>query len=170
MPPKIAALFYGPIELLAAIPEHKTPLPGGKTASQSDVLAFIRIKNRVCVVAAEGKKEEPFDKTIGEWLSNASAGKQTRLQYITNKLGLPHPPPDHIRYQLLHRATAAVIEAERFNADCAAMIVQSFSPEHTWFEDFEEFLGLFEIRSVKKDKIYKTEKPGITLYFGWASP
>lgn len=109
----------------------------------------------MCVAAVEGKKEEPFDETIEEWLTDASAGKQTRLKYITDKLGLPHPPPDHIRYQLLHRA---------------AMIVQSFSPEHTWFEDFEEFLGLFGIRSVKRDKIYKTDKPGMTLYFGWASP
>jgi len=124
----------------------------------------------VCAVAVEGKRDESFGELVGEWLTDASTGKQTRLQYITDKLGLPYPPPDHIRYQLLHRAASAVIEAERFNADCAAMIVQSFSPEHAWFEDFEEFLGLFGIDSVKRDQRYKTEKLGITLYFGWASP
>jgi len=170
LPPKIAALFYGPVELLAAIPEHKTPLPGGRRASQTDVLAFVRLKSWVCAVAVEGKRDESFGELVGEWLTDASTGKQTRLQYITDKLGLPYPPPDHIRYQLLHRAAAAVIEAERFNADCAAMIVQSFSPEHAWFEDFEEFLGLFGIDSVKRNQRYKTEKLGITLYFGWASP
>jgi len=170
LPPKIAALFYGPVDLLAAIPEHKTPLPGGRRASQTDVLAFVRLKSWVCAAAVEGKRDESFGELVGDWLTDASAGKQKRLKYITGKLGLSHPPPDHIRYQLLHRAAAAVIEAERFNADCAAMIVQSFSPEHAWFEDFEEFLGLFGIDSVKRDRRYKTEKPGITLYFGWASP
>jgi len=170
LPPEIAALFYGPVELLAAIPEHKTPLPGGRRASETDILAFVRLKSWVCAVAVEGKRDEIFGEPISDWLIDASAGKQTRLKYITDKLGLSHPPPDHIRYQLLHRAAAAIIEAERFNADCAAMIVQSFSPEHAGFEDFAEFMKLFGIDSVKRDEIYKTDMPGMTLYFGWASP
>jgi len=116
------------------------------------------------------KRDEHFDKLVGKWLKSASAGKKKRLEYITSKLGLPYPPPDHIRYQLLHRAAAAVIEAGNFKAGCAAMIVQSFSPEHKRFEDFEKFLNSFGIYSVEKDRIYKTDKPGMTLYFGWASP
>jgi len=170
LPPKIAALFCGSAELLAAIPEHKTSLSGRGKSSQTDVLAFIRVKNRVCAVAVEGKKDEHFGKLAGKWLKGASAGKKKRLKHIADKLGLPCPPPDNIRYQLLHRTATAIIEAERFNADCAAMIVQSFSPQHAWFEDFAEFLDLFGIDSVKRDKIYKTGKPGMTLYFGWASP
>lgn len=170
LPPKIVALFDGPAELLAAIPEHKTRLPGRGKSSQTDVLAFVRIKNRVCAVAVEGKKDEHFDKLIGKWLKGASAGKHNRLKHIAGKLGVPYPPPGYIRYQLLHRAAAAVIEAGNFHADCAAMIVQSFSPEHKRFEDFQEFLNLFGIDPVKRDKIYKTDKPERTLYFGWASP
>ena len=174
LPSKIAALFYGAAELLAAIPQHETPLPGRGKPSQSDVLAFVRIKNGVCAVAVEGKKDEEFGKPVGKWLPCASAdkhkNKHKRLKHIADQLGLSCPPPGHIRYQLLHRTAAAVIEAKRFNTDCAAMIVQSFSPEHAWFEDFQKLLNLFGIDPVKRDKIYETEVPGMTLYFGWTSP
>jgi len=156
--------------LLAAIPEHKTPLLGGNRPSQTDVFAFVRIKDRVCAVAVEGKRNEPFGEPVGEWLSDASAGKEERLKYISDMLGLNHPPANEIYYQLLHRTASAVIEACNFNTDCAAMIVQSFSPEHVRFGDFQAFLGLFGIDSVKRDKLYQTDKPGIPLYLAWASP
>ncbi|MDD9884047.1 MAG: hypothetical protein OXU62_05825, partial [Gammaproteobacteria bacterium] len=155
---------------MAAIPEHKTPLPGGRAPSQSDLLVFVRIKNRVCAVTVEGKKDEGFGTTVGEWSKNASAGKIKRLKHIAAKLGLAYPPTGEIRYQLLHRTASAVIEAGRFNADCAATLVHSFSPQHESFGDFATFLSAFGIRSAKRDKIYKTTKPGIDLYFGWASP
>lgn len=170
LPREIAALFYGPVELLAAIPEHKTPLPGGRAPSQSDLLVFVRIKNRVCAVTVEGKKDEGFGTTVGEWSKNASSGKVKRLKSITADVGLDYPPAGEIRYQLLHRTAAAVIEAGRFNADCAATLVHSFSPQHESFGDFATFLSAFGIRSAKRDKIYKTTKPGIDLYLGWASP
>jgi len=170
LPPAVAALFYGPVELLAAIPEHKTPLPGGRAPSQSDLLFFIRIQNRVCAMTVEGKKNEGFGQTVGEWSTNASAGKVKRLKHIAAKLGLAYPPAGELRYQLLHRTASAVIEAGRFNADCAGVIVQSFSPHHESFSDFATFLNAFGIRAVKRDKIYKTTKPGLDLYFGWASP
>lgn len=170
LPAEVAALFYGPVKLLAAIPEHKTPLPGGRAPSQSDLLVFVRIQNRVCAVTVEGKKDEGFGSTVGEWSNNASAGKVKRLKHIAAKLGLAYPPAADVRYQLLHRTAAAVIEAERFNADCAATIVHSFSPTHESFDDFAKFLNAFGIRPATRDKIYKTTKPGIDLYFGWASP
>lgn len=169
LPPEIANLFYGDVELLAATPEHKTRLPGGHAPGKTDVFAFVRINDRVCAVAVEGKKNEVFDKTIGKWLEGASAGKLTRLKSISETLGLPYPPADHIRYQLLQRSAIAVSDARRFDADCAAMVVQSFSSQQKWLTDYEEFLGLFGIRTVTADKLYKTERPGMTLYLGWAS-
>lgn len=183
LPPKIAALFCGSAELLAAIPEHKTPLPPDchRGPSQSDVLAFIRLKDKhICTVSVEGKKNEQFgDSTVGGWLAEgektseqSKENREIRLDYVLGKLGLSGRASEvqDIRWQLLHRTAAAVIETKRFNADCAAMIVQSFSPQHTWFEDFAEFLDLFGIDSAKRDKIYKTDKPAKPLYFGWASP
>ena len=45
LPHEIAELLQlvaGPIELLFALPEHKTALPGGRRDSQSDVFALLR--------------------------------------------------------------------------------------------------------------------------------
>jgi hypothetical protein len=39
---------------------------------------------------------------------------------------------DHLYYRLFHRPASAVLEAERFKMDEAAMIVHSFSPESKW--------------------------------------
>jgi hypothetical protein len=92
----------------------------------------------------EGKVEEPFGPTVNEWLQNASSGKQVRLDAIKEQLEIGDQPLDNIRYQLLHRTASALIEAKWFNASSAVMLVHSFSQEHKWFEDYNEFLGLFD--------------------------
>ncbi len=166
LPPEIQSLFYGPVELLAATPEHKTPLRGRGAASQTDVLAFIGIRDRVCAVAVEGKVDEGFNKTIEKWSTNASANAKKRLEFLSDTLGIK--PADKLPYQLFHRTAAAVLEARHFKADCAAMIVQSFSSAQTSFDDFAEFINVFGIDSVKPNKLYKTDKAGIDLYVGWA--
>ena len=175
LPREIKALLGGTAELLTATPEHETPLPGKGSGSHSDVLAFVNMRGARCAVTVEGKIDEEFDDTVDAWLKKASSessrnNRTKRLNGIYDELGLTNPAAAQIRYQLLHRAAAAVIEAKRFNADCAAMIVQSFSPKHQWFEDFAEFLKLFGVDSVKRDTLYETGMPGMPLYFGWASP
>jgi len=174
LPREINALLGG-AELLAATPEHETPLAGRGTGSVSDVLAFVNMRGARCAVTVEGKVDEKFGDTVEAWLKKASTegsrnNRTKRLNGIYDELGLTNPDAAQIRYQLLHRAAAAVIEAKRFNADCAAMIVQSFSPQHQWFGDFAEFLKLFGINSVKRDTLYETDMPGMPLYFGWTSP
>ena len=126
LPPEIAKIFAevhpGP-ELLVALPEHKVPLPGSHRGdSQSDLFALLRVGDKTFAVAIEGKVDEPFDKPLDEWLVNASQGKQDRLAFICNLLGLTQPLPGDIHYQLLHRTAAAVIEARPFkNGGAGAM-------------------------------------------------
>lgn len=172
LPPEIARLFSaaeGSAELLLALPEHQVPLPGGLTKSQSDVFALLRTGDKTCAATIEGKVDEPFGPTIGEWMKQASEGKETRLKFITDKLGLTYPPAPDLRYQLFHRTASAVIEADRFKTDTAAMIVHSFSPTKMWFEDFARFLALFGHRAVP-DRLFEipsqAKKP---LFLGWAS-
>lgn len=175
LPREIQAWFGDSAELLAVIPEHKTPLPGGSRPSQSDVLAFIRCDGEVYAVAVEGKVHESFGPTVGEWRKNESDGKRERLKFICQTLGLPYPPNNEIRYQLLHRTASAVIEAERFNADCAAMIVHSYAykqeprEDSELFDDFQSFLELFKI-SIEDRKPYTGAENGRPLYFAWVSP
>jgi hypothetical protein len=173
LPPEIASMIQetGPDpELLVALPEHKVPLPGSRrSASQTDLFALMRAGDQTVAVAIEGKVDESFGPTVGDWLKNASPGKLERLAHICDLLGLAQPLPNSLRYQLLHRTASAIIEARRFKTDAAAMIVHSFSPTRTWFEDYAAFVAQFGHKA-KPDQLICV-LPGSTppLYLGWAT-
>jgi hypothetical protein len=121
----------------------------------------------LAVLMVEGKVNEPFDQTIAEWLVNASGNKRARLAGITRLLGLPNDLPPTVRYQLLHRTAAAVIEAEALNARHAVLLVHSFSAEDRWFSDYAAFAALFGV-VVQPQQIVTLQQLGpITLYAGW---
>ena len=169
-PPEIAAILaptLGTLELLLAIPEHKTPLPGGRRASQSDIFALGRHAAGVVACTIEGKVNEPFGPTVGEWLRDPTPGKTERLAYICGLLGIDACPPD-IHYQLLHRTAAALIEADRFAAADAAMIVHSFSPDRRWFNAFARFGDLLGGRVEVGEALVVGLPSGRRLTIGWA--
>lgn len=168
MPPEISELFGAQLELLLAIPEHKVALPGGRRESQCDVFALVRTSDETIAIAVEAKVNEPFGPTVGEWMVNASKGKIERMRFICDLLGLSTPPPDELRYQLFHRTAAAVLEANRFKTDRAAIIVQSFSQEHRWLEDFQAFASLFGPRPALGQALNYDLPSGIPLTLGWA--
>lgn len=161
-------------ELLIAFPEYHTPLPGGSRQSQTDLFVLAEVRGELLAVAVEGKVKEDFGPTVQEWLGdNPSRGKQTRLGFLAQKLGIDglddrdlYP----IRYQLLHRTAAAIIEAERFNARYALMLVHSFSQDDEHFEDYQDFLDL--LGSDGDDAIPNSITPvgnadGIDLFLAW---
>ncbi len=173
LPPEISAMFAPlgePAELLLGLPEHKVPLPGStRGSSQNDLFALVRAADATFAVAVEGKVDEPFDKSLDDWLVDASPGKRERLAFIADALGLTEPLPGDVHYQLLHRTASAVIEARRFKTDAAAMIVHSFSPTGKWFDAFARFLALFELQA-ERGRLHRLPlneaKP---LYVGWAA-
>lgn len=173
MPSEITRLLsmIGPSpELLVALPEHKVPLPGSNRGdSQNDLFALIRVGDQTVAATIEGKVDEPFAKTLGEWLVDASSGKRQRLAFICDLLGLTQPLPQNIRYQLLHRTASAVIEALRFKTDIAAMIVHSFSPTKRWFDDYAAFASLFGVEA-QPDQLLSVRSVRVPpLYVGWAT-
>jgi hypothetical protein len=172
LPSEVASMLqpYGDhVELLLAIPEHKVPLPGASRGeSQNDVFALARAGDLTFAIMVEGKVREPFGQTLHDWLQNASDGKRERLAFISNLLGLTLPPPDHIYYQLLHRAASAIIEARRFKTDAAAMIVHSFSSGRIWFDAFVQFGSLFDVAMVANKLIAIRPSGKPPLYIGWA--
>lgn len=169
LPPEIAAMFDPPAELLLAIPEHKVPLPGGRRESQNDVFALIRSASRTHAVTVEGKVREAFGPDLSEWFADPSAGKRARMRALCELLGLTQIPPSNIRYQLMHRTASAIIEARRFKTDEAAMIVHSFAPDRTWFDDFAAFCSLFGLQ-VEHDRPAVVSLPnGMMLRLGWAT-
>ncbi|HEX4533365.1 MAG TPA: hypothetical protein VH000_03960 [Rhizomicrobium sp.] len=175
LPPEISNLFQASAEftgaapkLLFATPEHKVPLPGGQRDSQTDIFCIIRAGDKTVATAIEGKVAETFGPTVGEWSAGMSDGKRQRLAFLCELLGMKNPPPADIRYQLLHRTASAILEAQAFKTDAAAMIVHSFSPEKAWFAEYSAFARLLG-GAAGEGELTKIALPtGVPLYLGWA--
>jgi len=158
------------LEMLLGIPEYKVEFPDGKRPSQNDLFVLARtIDRQLVVIMVEGKVSEPFGETIGVWCKDGSAGKIKRLKMLCEIVGLSDDPPDTIRYQLLHRTASAVLTAEKFNARYAMMVVHSFSPEHKWFEEYQDFLGLYCVKSGVNELVKIREIDGRQVYAGWVT-
>ena len=159
------------LQPLIVIPEHEVPLPGGTRPSQNDAWVLAGNDKGLVSIAVEGKVEEPFGPTLCEWLGEASDGKETRLTYLANTLGIDRNRLGaEIRYQLLHRTASAIIEARRFHAPTALVIVHSFSPAMTWFDDFTAFCGLFTDQTVHAGKVISIGTvSGIACHLAWVT-
>jgi len=148
-------------------PEHKVPLPGGSTQSQNDAFVLARTPDELVSITIEGKVSEPFGETLGKW-NTQTKGKIERLAYLKKMLGLKDDINPNIRYQLLHRTASAIIEAKRFHATKAVMIVHSFSQESEWLEDYQAFVQLYGKEADIGELVHVTTTTGIDLYLGWA--
>jgi hypothetical protein len=172
-PSEIQSLFlahtkFKDIEILMAIPEHKVNLPGGSRPSQNDLFILAKAHGELVSITIEGKVNEPFDKTVSEWLRQDSSGKQERLAALRQELGLAEIPPT-TRYQLLHRTASAIIEAKRFNAKSAMMIIHSFNQEQLWFDDYAAFVSLFGTAAKHGELTPLKAVGGIDVYTAWVT-
>ena len=158
---------FNDIVPLLIIPEHKVPLPGGRTESQNDAFVLASSPFGLTALCIEGKVEESFGPVVAKWGPDSSPGKRKRLDYLVNLLGLDGADLSSIYYQLLHRTASAIIEARRFHADTAVMLVHSFSQPHSWFPEFREFASLFGI-DAELNRIYSCgQRSGVELHIGW---
>ena len=155
------------IKLLLAIPEHQVPLVGGSRPSQNDIWALARVGNELVSIAVEGKVAEPFGPTMSDWIAEGSTGKAARLAFLRRELNLNEELAGNIRYQLLHRTASAIIEAKRFCASHAVMLVHSFSPSRDWLQDYEEFAKLLRAEATINKVVSAGNRGGIHLHIGW---
>jgi hypothetical protein len=154
-------------ELLLAIPEHRVTLDDDRRPSQNDLWVVLWTPKGYVSVTIEAKSGEDFDKPIEQWNQQKSIGKNRRLAFLTKELGLLEPPPGFIRYQLLHRTVAAILEAKRCHFELALMLVQSFEESPSSWLDYQKFANLLGI-SVIRGKITGPRQIGnIGLYLGW---
>ena len=155
-------------EPLLVFPEYKVPLKGGKAASQNDIFVLARAKEGLISITVEGKVSEPFGETIGEWNKAGTKGRQERLGYLLDVLGLPENMQiDNIRYQLLHRAASAVIEARKFKARNALMLIHSFSKSDEWFGDYANFVSLYAAGAKINGIVFLKKLKSVDLYCSW---
>jgi hypothetical protein len=153
-PPEVTEVFAQPADpLLAdlrpvlAVPEFKVPLPGGERSSQNDVFVLARSAAGPVSIMVEGKVNESFGPTLGQWLNEASRGKRTRLHFLMRALGLAAEPAGAIRYQLLHRTASAVITGEQYRAAAAIVLIHSFSDRRIGWRDYQAFVRLFGVEA-----------------------
>ncbi len=62
-----------------------------------------------------------------------------------------------------------MIEARRFNARYAIMLVHSFSPTGNWFDEYARFLRLFEVAAEKDMLHHLNTVDGIDMYAAWVT-
>ena len=158
------------VELLLAIPEHKVyfpPMHGHP--SQNDVFALAKaINGDLLSIAVEAKVLEPFDLTVDEWIVDPTRGKTERLEFLKDKLHIVGKPIGNIRYQLLHRLCSALLEAERFSAKYAILVIHSFSQLDEWFDDFVAFLSLYDQEAVVGQLVALDLSIATKVFAGWA--
>ncbi|RLA41018.1 MAG: hypothetical protein DRR06_16620 [Gammaproteobacteria bacterium] len=155
------------LQFLLGFPEYDVPLPGGRRPSQNDVFVLARNQSGLVTIAVEGKVSEPFDQPVGERFSNPTPGQTERLTYLCDLLQLQRDSVDNIGYQLLHRSASALIEAERFGATYAIMLVHSFSESLEHFDDFANFAALYGIDATPHSISRASRINGIDFYLSW---
>ena len=128
-----------------------------------------RSHGRLVAITVEGKVDEERGPRVEDWQKQESTGKRVRLTFLREKLGLSGTRLGHIRYQLLTRTAAALIEADRFNASTALMLVHSFSRWHTGCKDYQAFLELFGEKGALNKITSLGDKNGVELYTSWVT-
>jgi len=167
----VAGGFLDPT-LLIALAEHKVDLPGGAASSQSDVWALVRTSAGIASIAVEAKAQEAFgDDALDSWLlagqtDDAKTNRALRWDHVRSHLPIAQSYT-RVRYQMLHRCAAAVIEAKRFGLKHAAFIVQAFGSPETSFEDYAIFCDALGIPA-GRGSFAVSQVDDIVLGIGWA--
>lgn len=155
------------LEFLIGIPEHEVPLPGGRRPSQNDVFVLAKGSDGLVSITVEGKVSEPFDAPVDKRFADPTPGQTTRLEFLLDLLELSRDDVGGIGYQLLHRTASAVLEAQRFGARHAVMLVHSFSQEMMHFDDYAAFAALYGQKAEANRLIEAKQLGNTTLYLGW---
>jgi hypothetical protein len=173
IPPRVASVLattdaYRDAEVVEGLFERQVDLRTPGRASQTDLLAFLRVADGYAVAAVEGKVAESFGPLVRDW--NVSSGKQRRLESLCELLGINPTDAGPLRYQLFHRTASAVFEAQRYGAERALMLVHSFSRDAASLKDFIVFANALGLDGAEADTVTSArEVGGVELQLAWVS-
>lgn len=158
-------------ELIDGWLERSTDLGDQRgTHSQTDLLAVLGLKSGLAVIGVEAKVTESFGPFVSDWLADESFGKKQRLTKLLAMLDIAEVQAMALRYQLLHRTAAAMLEAKRYRTNNAVMAVHSFCPNGTGFPDFAKFAEAMGFGTLERDQLSQPRRvDGINLWLGWVS-
>jgi quercetin dioxygenase-like cupin family protein len=148
--------------------EQRTKLDNFGKASQTDVLALLKTPAGRVLLSIEAKFDEPFGPLVDDW-DDRSDGRTGRLTGLLGHLRLTRASVGSLRYQLLHRTVAALLEAQREGIADAALVVQSFNGACAGFGDFRAFVRELGVTLDEPGRLSAPiERSGIRVRFGWA--
>ena len=171
-PPRVRALLdshakFKMAELVDAFFERQVDLNSAGRPSQTDLLVVAGVGDSIAILGVEGKAGEPFGQRVSDW--NDSPGKEARLDSLCKMLGLDAKETDALRYQLLHRTASVLLEAKRYRAKDAVLIVHAFGEDADGFGDFSAFVQALGFEKPMIGKLIgPIDREGINLYVGWA--
>ncbi len=155
------------LEPLLGLPEYAVPLRGGDRSSMNDLFVLGRGPEGAVTIMVEGKVNETFGHLVKDWGPDSTPGKTERWRYLLDLLEVSGDNCDELRYQLFHRTASALIEARRFRARDAVMLVHSFSERDTGFDDYAAFVRLFRVEVAVGRLASLGERDGTRLHVGW---
>ena len=156
--------------LVDAFLERQTDLEDDRpSASQTDLLAILSLGTELALLGVEAKVTETFGDYVRTWL-DGGPGKETRLGQLCERLGLDREVALDLRYQLLHRTMATVLEARRYCAPRAVMMVQSFCESSSGLEDFVAFGRALGFEGLGLNQLSEEIIVfGVSLQLGWVA-
>ena len=160
-------IFNG-ARLIEAFFEKKVELETPGRPSQNDILVYAKLNTGFAAIAVEGKVRESFDKYVCE--KPKTPGVAKRIENLCDRLGLSATDVQTVRYQLLHRTVSAVMEAERYFAEHALMLVHSFDPDNSSFEDYRNFaklMGFAPELIVPNEIVGHKQLREVKVHLGW---
>jgi len=174
LPPRVRAVLeqapeFRGAELIDAWLERSTDLGDGRgTPSQTDLLAVLGVGDELAVMGVEAKVTESFGPLVSDWLGEGGVGKEDRLQRLCDLLGFDRSDVGDLRYQLFHRTAATILEARRYRAGKAIMLVHSFCGEATGLADYLAFFERMGVSGTGRDRMGGSVRAGgLQLWTGW---
>ncbi|MFZ4072065.1 MAG: DUF6946 family protein [Caulobacterales bacterium] len=153
-------------EVVTGFFEHATALDTAQRPTNSDLMIVAKTQSTLGVIAVEAKAGEPFGDTITAW--NTSPGRNNRLEWACNLFGVDPHSCGPLRWQLFHRTAAALLEAKRFLAPNAIMLVHDFAAEPCWVDDYRAFAQALSFSEAGVDRLSGPRViEGVSLQLGW---
>ncbi len=163
-----------------AVVEHVANVPGEGRSSSTDLMVRAKSESTSISIAVEAKVDEGFNQIVSKWLLegdslNSPANRSARVGGMARYLGLSEALVSDIRYQLIHRTYAAVVESETCGLDEAMLMIHSFSPDAVTRPGWDDFVAWARLlRDTGTDPI--PDEPwrcrtvnGRPLWFLWVS-
>lgn len=153
-------------EVVVGFFEHATALDTQHGPSSNDLMVVCGLATELGVLAVEAKAGESFGELIGDW--NKTDGKARRLSWACRLFNVNEDACGHLRWQLFHRTASALIEAKRFRAAHAIMVVHDFGFEPSWTDDYATFAETIGVRGARVGAISEPKViDGTNLRLAW---